>query len=176
MDNKGFFKENLAGVKAFAFDVDGVFSDSSLILGPEGDLMRSMNIKDGFVIQLAVKKGFPVAIITGGNSEAVRKRFNMLGVKDVFLKSSKKLDDFNDFCDRYGLDPGEVLYMGDDLPDLPVMEKAGFTACPRDAVPEIKRVAAYVSDREGGNGCVRDVVEQVLKVQGKWLDADSFIL
>ncbi len=163
-------------MRAFAFDVDGVFSDSRLILDQDGSLMRSMNIKDGFVIQLAVKKGFPVAIISGGNSEAVRKRFNMLGVKDVFLKSSRKVDDFDGFCNSYGLDPGEVLYMGDDLPDLPVMRKAGFTACPLDAVPEIKSVAAYVSDRKGGRGCVRDVVEQVLRVQGKWMDADSFIL
>ncbi len=171
-----FFKKDLARVKAFAFDVDGVFSNNSLILGPEGDLMRTMNIKDGFIIQLAVKKGFRVAIITGGNSEAVRKRFNMLGVNDVYLKSSRKLDDFNSFCNKYGLDPGEILYMGDDMPDLPVMEKVGFPACPRDAAPEIKRVAAYVSDHIGGDGCVRDVVEKVLRVQGKWMDDDTFIL
>lgn len=171
-----FFKRDLAKVKAFAFDVDGVFSNSRLILGQDGDLMRTMNIKDGFIIQLAVKKGFRIAIITGGNSETVRKRFNMLGVTDVYLKSSRKLDDFNDFCNKYCLDPGEILYMGDDMPDLPVMEKAGFPACPLDAVPEIKRVAGYISDHNGGDGCVRDVVEKVLRVQGKWMDDDTFIL
>ncbi len=168
----GNFKEDLNKVKAFAFDVDGVFSESSLLLNPDGELLRSMNIKDGFAIQLAVKKGYPIAIITGGNSDSVRKRFNMLGIKDVYLKSSRKLDDFKDFCSKYNLDPSDILYMGDDLPDHPVMELAGLPTCPRDAVPEIKKISKYVSDRPGGTGCVRDVVEQVLRAQGKWTDSD----
>ena len=175
-DLMGHFKEDLSRVKAFAFDVDGVFTDGSMVLSPDGELLRTMNIKDGFVIQLAVRKGYPIAIITGGNSESVRKRFNMLGVQDVYLNSSIKLDDFNGFCNKYKLEPGNVLYMGDDLPDHPVMEKAGFPVCPKDAVPEIKSISCYVSDRNGGAGCVRDVVEQVLRAHGKWMDAESFIL
>ena len=174
--NMGNFKEDLGKVKAFAFDVDGVFSDGSLLLSPDGELIRSMNIKDGFAMQLAVRKGYPVAIITGGNSESVRKRFVTLGVHDVYMKSSRKLDDFYDFCKKYSLDPSEILYMGDDIPDYPVMQKAGFPTCPLDAVPEIKQVARYVSDRRGGHGCVRDVIEQVLRVHGFWMEADTFIL
>ena len=175
-DLMGNFKEDLSRVKAFAFDVDGVFTDGSMVLSPEGELLRTMNIKDGFIIQLAVRKGYPVAIITGGNSGSVKKRFNMLGVQDVYLKSSKKLDDFGVFCNKYKLEPGDVLYMGDDLPDYPVMQKAGFPVCPKDAVPEIKSISGYISDRNGGAGCVRDVVEQVLRAHGKWMDAESFIL
>jgi YrbI family 3-deoxy-D-manno-octulosonate 8-phosphate phosphatase len=172
----GFFKEELSRVRAFAFDVDGVFSDGILLMDPNGELIRSMNIKDGFAMQLAVRKGYPIAIITGGNSEQVRKRFNMLGVHDIYLKSSSKLVDFMHFCDKYELDPGDVLYMGDDLPDYPVMQKAGFPACPADAVPEIKQVARYVSGFMGGQGCVRDVLEQVMRVHGVWMGEDTFIL
>ena len=172
----GNFKEDLSRVEAFAFDVDGVFSDGSLLLSPDGELIRTMNIKDGFAVQLAVRKGYPVAIITGGNSEPVRKRFNLLGVHDVYLKSSRKIDDFNEFCSKYKLDPANVLFMGDDMPDYPVMEKAGFPTCPHDAVHEIKKLARYVSDRRGGDGCVRDVIEQVLRAQGRWMEYDTFIL
>ena len=172
----GNFKEDLKGVKAFAFDIDGVYADGKLIMGADGELLRTMNIKDGFVTQLAVRKGYPIAIITGGNSESVKTRFNMLGVHDVYLKSSRKLDDFEDFCTKYKLKPEDILYMGDDLPDHPVMERAGFSACPRDAVAEIREIADYISDRNGGEGCVRDVIEQVLRAHGKWMDADSFIL
>ncbi len=170
------FTEKMDRVQAFAFDVDGVFSDGKMLLGADGDVIRSMNIKDGFAIQLAVRKGYPVAVITGGNSEPVRRRFSLLGVTDIYLKSSRKIDDFNHFCEKNKLEPENVLYMGDDLPDYPVMEKAGFSACPKDAVPEIKAVSGYVSDHKGGEGCVRDVVEQIMKVQCKWMDADSFIL
>jgi 3-deoxy-D-manno-octulosonate 8-phosphate phosphatase (KDO 8-P phosphatase) len=173
---KKFFKEELSRVRAFAFDVDGVFSDGILLMDPNGELTRSMNIKDGFAMHLAARKGYPIAIITGGNSEQVRKRFNMLGVHDVYLKSSSKLVDFMHFCNKYDIDPGDVLYMGDDLPDYPVMQKAGFPACPADAVPEIKQIARYVSAFRGGHGCVRDVLEQVLRVHGVWMSDDSFIL
>ncbi len=170
------FKEYLGKVKAFAFDVDGVFSDSTLLLGSGGELIRSMNIKDGYAMQHAVRKGYPIAIITGGNSESVKDRFNILGVHDVYLKSSRKLDDFEHFCNKYNIDSENVLYMGDDIPDYPVMKKVGFPTCPCDAVPEIKQIAKYVSGLKGGDGCVRDVIEQVMRVHGKWMDADSFIL
>ena len=170
------FKEGLHRVQAFVFDVDGVFSDGSLLVDTDGMLIRSMNIKDGYALQLAVRKGYPVAIITGGNSEAVKKRFNLLGVNNLYLKSSKKLDDFNDFCNKYKLQPENILYMGDDLPDYPAMNIAGFPTCPLDADPEIKNISRYISDRKGGEGCVRDVIEQVLRAHGIWMAEDTFIL
>lgn len=168
------YKSGLVKIKAFAFDVDGVFSDGSVILHPGGELMRAMNIKDGFAIQLAVKKGYPIAIITGGNSESVRRRFQNLGVKEIYLKSSQKTDDFEDFLSRYDLAADEVLYMGDDLPDYNVMRSAGFPCCPEDAATEIKQISKYISDRKGGEGCVRDVIEKVLKLHGRWMDGEGF--
>ena len=164
----GHFKTTLKNVKAFAFDVDGVFSNNNVYLHPTGDMMRSMNVKDGFAIQYALKKEFPIAIITGGWSEAVKIRFNNLGVTDVYLKSNDKLDDFTDFVYKYHIDPKSVLYMGDDLPDFDVMKKVGVACCPADAAEEIKAISHYISDRPAGEGCVRDVVEQVLRSQGLW--------
>jgi 3-deoxy-D-manno-octulosonate 8-phosphate phosphatase (KDO 8-P phosphatase) len=169
------FKEKLAHVKAFAFDVDGVFSNASIYLHPTGELMRSMNIKDGFAINYIIRKGYPVAIITGGDTESVRVRFEKLGVKDIYMRSRNKIVDFEDFLARRGLKAAEVLYMGDDLPDYEVMKQVGVPVCPADAADEIKGVAMYISDRDGGSGCVRDVIEQVLRVQGKWLEPDAFI-
>lgn len=168
------YKEELSNIKAFVFDVDGVFSDCRVSLFPSGEMVRTMNIKDGYAIQLAVKKGYPVAIITGGFSKAVKKRFQYLGVKDIYLRSSSKLDDLQHFISRNHLTIEEVLYMGDDIPDLKVMQHVGFPACPADAAEEIKSVSKYISDRNGGSGCVRDIVEQVMKLQGKWLDQDAF--
>jgi 3-deoxy-D-manno-octulosonate 8-phosphate phosphatase (KDO 8-P phosphatase) len=167
-------KKLMQNVKAFVFDVDGVFSSTTLMLHPSGDLMRTMNIKDGYSLQFAVKKGYPVAIITGGNTESVRVRFERLGVVDVYMSSTEKPKDFHDFISKYNLKPSDTLYMGDDLPDFEVMKKVGLPACPADAVPEIKSIAKYVSEKEGGDGCVRDVIEQVLRIQGKWMDSDAF--
>ncbi len=167
-------KKEISKVKAFAFDVDGVFSDGSVILHPDGELVRAMNIKDGFAVQLAVKKGYPVAIITGGVSEPVKKRFLKLGVTDIYLGSSNKIDDFNDFLYKYTLNATDVLYMGDDLPDYEIMRIAGFPACPDDAAVEIKEISEYISFRKGGEGCVRDVIEKVLRLHGKWMDEDGF--
>lgn len=168
------YNNDLLNIKAFAFDVDGVFSDGLVMLHPGGDLMRAMNIKDGFAVQLAVKKGYPVGIITGGNSESVRKRFERLGVKDVYLKSSEKTVDFEDFLNRNDLQPEDVLYMGDDLPDYNVMSMSGFPCCPEDAANEIKQISRYISGKKGGEGCVRDVIEKVLKLHGKWMDGEGF--
>jgi 3-deoxy-D-manno-octulosonate 8-phosphate phosphatase (KDO 8-P phosphatase) len=168
------FKELLGNVKAFAFDVDGVFSHN-VIVHPSGELLRSMNIKDGYAVQYAFKKGYPLAIITGGNSEAVRIRFENLGLSDIYMKSRNKMDDFNEFLLRYKLNPEEILYMGDDLPDYEIMKKVGVPTCPADAVEEIKAIAAYVSHKTGGEGCVRDVIEQVLRVQGQWLHPEAFV-
>lgn len=170
----GNFKEDLRKVKAFVFDVDGVFASSKVILHPDGDMMRTMNIKDGFACFYLIKKGYPVAIITGGNSESVRTRFTRLGIKDVFLGSSNKLGDFETFISKYDIDPETVLYMGDDLPDYPVMKIVGIPTCPADAVEEIKAVSRYISDKNGGEGCVRDVIEQVLRLNGKWMDTEAF--
>lgn len=169
-----FFKEELVKVKAFAFDVDGVFAKSNFYLHPGGDMMRSMNIKDGYAVQLAVKKGFPIAIITGGRSESVKLRFNNLGVTDIYLNSFNKSDDFEDFYMQYNLKPDNILYMGDDIPDYGVMKTVGVPTCPSDAAEDIKAISKYISDKKGGEGCVRDVIEQVLRAQNKWLDGDAF--
>ena len=166
------FKELLQNVKAFAFDVDGVFSNN-VLLHPSGELLRTMNIKDGFAVQYAVKKGYPMAIITGGNSEAVRSRFKNLGISDIYLKSQNKIVDFNDFLLRNQLKPDEILYMGDDLPDYEIMKRVGVPTCPADAVAEIKDISVYISHKTGGEGCVRDVIEQVLRVQDKWMHPEA---
>jgi 3-deoxy-D-manno-octulosonate 8-phosphate phosphatase (KDO 8-P phosphatase) len=166
------FKDKLKVVRAFAFDVDGVFSEN-VILDPSGELLRTMNIKDGYAVQLAVKRGYPVAIITGGNSQAIKMRFENLGVKDVYLKSQYKTDDFNEFLLRHGLSAEQVLYMGDDIPDIEVLKMVGVSTCPADAVEEVKAVCMYISPREAGKGCVRDVIEQVLKVNQVWMDTKT---
>ncbi len=170
----GNFKEDLRKVRAFIFDVDGVFSSSKIMLHPSGDMMRTMHIKDGFACFYLIKKGYPVAIITGGNSESVRIRFQRLGIKDIYLKSSDKLKDYHSFIKKYKLKPENILYMGDDLPDYPVMKEVGLPTCPADAVEEIKAISRYISDKNGGEGCVRDVIEQVLRVNGKWMDTEAF--
>jgi len=168
-------KGQLHSVRAFAFDVDGVFTNGTVLLHPGGHFIRMMNIKDGFAVKHAVKMGYHVAIITGGYSRMVKKRFAYLGVKHIFMKSANKIEALNTFCNKSGLLPGEVLYMGDDLPDYEVMKAVGFAACPADAAEEIKQIAAYISFQKGGEGCVRDVIEQVLKLHGKWMNSFSFV-
>ena len=168
------FKEELRKVKAFVFDVDGVLSNAKIYLHPGNEMMRSANIKDGYAIQYAVRKGYPICIITGGNSEAVEERFKNLGVTDIYLRSRNKMKDLEDFLGRYDFGPENILYMGDDLPDYPVMKVIGFPTCPSDAVEEIKSISMYISDKSGGEGCVRDVIEQVLRLQGKWMQEDAF--
>ena len=168
------FKEELSNVRAFVFDVDGVLSSSKIILHPGHELMRSMNIKDGYAIQYAVRKGFRICIITGGNSDSVGQRFVNLGVTDIYLRSKDKVDDLQDFLSKYGLKKSNILYMGDDLPDYLVMKEVGFPTCPSDAVEEIKSISMYISDKAGGEGCVRDIIEQVMRLQGKWMEPDAF--
>lgn len=167
---------DLRKIKALAFDVDGVLSASNVVLlGNDGQPCRTANIKDGYALQLAVKRGLQVAIITGGRSEAVRQRYVGLGIRNVFMGISVKLECFHDWLEESGLCAEEVLYMGDDIPDYEVMKVCGCPCCPADAASEIKDVACYVSDRRGGDGCVRDVVEQVLRAQGLWMsDAMAF--
>jgi 3-deoxy-D-manno-octulosonate 8-phosphate phosphatase (KDO 8-P phosphatase) len=168
-------KKLLHAVKAFAFDVDGVFTNGAVMLHPGGEFIRMMNIKDGFAVQHAVKMGYPIAIITGGYSKMVKKRFISLGVKDIYMKSGNKMMVFESFLAKHNLAATDVLYMGDDLPDYEVMKKAGFSACPADAAYEIKQLSTYISHIKGGEGCVRDIIEQVLRLQDKWLNDFSFI-
>lgn len=157
-------------IKAFAFDVDGVFTNGGIFCDLDGELFRTFDTKDGFAVRMAVMSGYPVAIITGGRSESIKSRFRTCGlvVEDVYLGSRAKIEDFEDFCRKYSLKPSEVLYMGDDIPDIPVIEACGIGACPSDAVPEVIAASDYVSDRAGGRQAVRDVVEKVMKARGDW--------
>jgi 3-deoxy-D-manno-octulosonate 8-phosphate phosphatase (KDO 8-P phosphatase) len=161
-------------IKGIVFDVDGVLSPATIPLSSTGELMRMTNTKDGYAIQLAVKQGIIVGIITSGDSSAVRVRFESLGCQYVYIKSRSKLNDFQDFLDKTGLLPEETCYVGDDLPDYEVMQKVGLPACPADAVPEIRAIAEYISLKIGGDGVGRDVIEQVLKAQDKWMQANAF--
>ncbi len=168
------FKENLAKVKAFVFDIDGVLSLQTINLSIFGVPTRTVNLRDGYALQLAVKKGYHIGIISGSNSKEYLKRLKSLGITDVYLNSRSKLDHFNAFLRKYNLDESEVLFMGDDIPDYKVMKRAGVPVCPADADSEIKQVSSYISDKKGGEGCVRDVIEQVLRLHDKWLDSDAF--
>ncbi|MFL5762835.1 MAG: KdsC family phosphatase [Bacteroidia bacterium] len=169
------FKSRLDRVKAFIFDVDGVLTNGSVTLMPDGEQVRVMNIKDGYALQLAVKKGYKVAIISGGRSEMVRKRLNGLGITDVYLGTESKIDQYNEFISIYDIKPEEVLYMGDDLPDYEVMQRIGIPTCPADSAPEIKDISIYISDKKGGEGAVRDVIEQVMRLHGHWFNKEGFV-
>ena len=171
------FTELLKKVTTFIFDVDGVLTDSTMIFLPSplgkgviGEAVRRMNIKDGYALQFAVKKGYKIAIITGGRSETIKMRFNNLGINDVYTGVENKIAVFEEYITANDIKTENVLYMGDDMPDYEVMQKAGVPTCPSDAVEEIKKLSKYISGKKGGDGCVRDVVEQTLKVQGKWFD------
>lgn len=164
------YKEKLNHVSTFIFDVDGVLTDGSVLMIPGHQPVRNFNTKDGFAIQLAMKKNYRIAIITGGNSEAVKERLQFLGVKDVFLGANEKKPVLKAYMKDLNLKPEEVLYMGDDLPDYDVMQMVGVACSPADAAPEIKAISDYVSLKFGGKGCVRDVIEQTLKVQHRWME------
>jgi 3-deoxy-D-manno-octulosonate 8-phosphate phosphatase (KDO 8-P phosphatase) len=168
------FKEDLVNVKAFIFDIDGVLSTQTIALNAFGVPNRTVNLRDGYAIQLAVRKGYNICVISGSSSKEYRKRLKLLGVKDIYLNSRSKLEHFNSFLKRYNLSKSDVLFMGDDIPDYEVMKEAGLPVCPSDADSEIRQVASYVSDKKGGEGCVRDVIEQVLRLHNKWLDSDAF--
>ncbi len=168
------YKEALQNITTFIFDVDGVLTDGSVILDSSGEMVRTMNTKDGFAIQHAIKKGYNVCIITGGNSVMVKKRLEYLGIKDVFLGAHEKLDIFNTYLSKKNVSTSEVLYMGDDLPDYPCLKAASIGACPHDSAVEIREIANYISHINGGKGCVRDVIEQTLRLHNKWFDKDSF--
>lgn len=167
----------LQKIRAFAFDVDGVLTDGGILATLEGELLRTFDAKDGFGLRMAAMKGYHLAIITGGRSESIRKRFKTCGIEaeDVYLGSRDKIEDFNDFCRRHGLSADEVMYFGDDVPDIPVMSACGCGVCPSDAVADVKGIADLISDRPGGKGCVRTCIEKILKLQGRWdLDVQEY--
>ena len=164
------YKEYLHQITTFIFDIDGVLTDGSLFIDTRGELLRTMNVKDGYALKKAITKGYQIAIISGGTNEAASERLKALGIEDVYLGIHDKKTIFNEYINDKNLNPGSVLYMGDDIPDLPVLEVVGLSTCPQDAVAEVKNMVSYVSFKNGGKGCVRDVIEQVLKVQGKWLN------
>lgn len=167
------YKIKLKQIKAFIFDCDGVLTDGNVTLLPSGEQVRKMSTRDGYAMQLAVKKSYIVAVITGGNSSAVKARMNRLGIQDVYMACTDKVLALQEIINMYALNPEHILYMGDDLPDYDVMQKVGLPTCPDDAIQEIKNISEYISYRKGGQGCARDVIEQTLKIQGHWIKEDS---
>ncbi len=167
-----FFKEELKNVKAFIFDVDGVLSLDTTPLNESGDPMRTANVKDGFAIRSAISFGFPVAVITGGNVERVKLRHEKLGVVHYYDGVRDKVACLNDFVQKTGIQPENILFMGDDLVDYNIMNAVGLPVCPNDAVPEIKSISKYISHKNGGEGCVRDVIEQTLRAQNRWFTGE----
>jgi 3-deoxy-D-manno-octulosonate 8-phosphate phosphatase (KDO 8-P phosphatase) len=160
--------DKMRAVRALVFDVDGVFTDNTILVTEQNELLRTMNVRDGQAIKWALQAGFQVGIITGGRSEGTKKRFTDLGIQEYYSGVAEKLPCLTAFLERTGAKPSELCYMGDDLPDLPVLRKAVLACCPADAVPEVLEVCDYVSPLKGGQGCVRDLLERVLKIQGKW--------
>ena len=162
------FKELLNNVTAFVFDIDGVLTDGNIMVLENGQMARVMNTRDGYALQHAVKNGYKIGVISGGKSEPAKKRLEKLGIHDVYIGITDKLDSLKEFMHIHNLKFDNILYMGDDMPDYEVMQKCGIPCCPKDAAQEIKELSVYISDRNGGDGCVRDVIEQVMKVHKKW--------
>lgn len=169
------FTEDLQKIRAFVFDIDGVLSRQTINLGNDGIPMRTINLRDGYALQLAARKGYEVCVISGGDSVSFKKRLNRLGVSNVYLSVAEKAEVLAKFMLDKDLKKEEVLYMGDDIPDYKVMKMSGVAVCPGDADNEIKQISMYISDKTGGNGCVRDVIEQVMRLHGKWMNNDAFI-
>ena len=167
------YKELLRNITTFIFDYDGVLTDGMVIMTSQGEGHRISSVKDGYAIQLAVKKGYNVAVISGAISKSLAHRMHALNVKDLFMGVENKIDCFHEYLTSKNVKPEHVLYMGDDIPDYEVMLESGVSSCPADAAEEIKKIAKYISHLNGGKGCVRDVIEQVMKVQGKWMTGDG---
>lgn len=163
------YKEIMNDITTFIFDVDGVLTDGSVFVTNEGEMQRTMNIRDGYALKAAIESGYKVCIISGGSNEGVRIRLRNLGVIDIHLGTPDKVKTFKEYTAVYGIKPEQVLYMGDDIPDYHVMKLVGLPTCPQDSSPEIKNISTYISHKNGGKGAVRDVIEQVMKVQGKWM-------
>ena len=164
------FLEKIIHIKAFILDVDGVLTDGTVLVTETGEQHRRFNIKDGYALQLAVKRGYDVVVLSGGRSKGIELRLKGLGISEIYLGLGSKVETYHDFLKRSGYFREQVLYMGDDIPDLPVIKLAGLAVCPADAVEEIKSVCDYISPKKGGEGCVRDVIEKVLKIRGDWFD------
>ena len=163
------YKEYLQQITTLIFDVDGVLTDGTITITTKGDMYRTMHTKDGYALKTAIDQGFHVCIISGGSNEGVRKRLQGLGITDIFLGTHQKVKILDEYLTKKNINKSQVLYMGDDIPDYEVMQKVALPCSPQDAVPEIKELSRYVSHKKGGKGCVREIIEQVLKVQGKWL-------
>lgn len=168
------FKEILTKIDALFFDVDGVLSDSKVLISDSGELQRTTNVKDGYAIKYALRKGLKIFIISGGLNLAVKKRFEKLGVNEVVIGSKTKKTDFERIVKENNLTYDNVLFMGDDIPDYEIMSEVGLACCPADAASEIKNISLFISDKKGGDGCARDIIEQVLRAQSKWMDSDSY--
>lgn len=164
------YLEVFRDIKIFIFDVDGVMTNSDLIVLENGHLLRKMNVRDGYAMKLAIQKGYRVAVITGGKSSGVVQRLRGLGITDIYAGVDDKLDVLEEFLYTYDLNADEVLYMGDDVPDLEAMRRVALPACPKDAATEILEVSQYVSAKKGGEGCVRDVIEKTLRIQSRWIE------
>ncbi len=167
------YRDILKKINTLIFDYDGVLTDGNIWLVSDNNFVRTSNIKDGYILQLAAKKGFKIVIISGSDSEVIKKRFSKLGITDVFLCIENKLKFYKDYITKNNIDSKNVLYMGDDIPDYEIMLNVGLPVCPADAVEEIKSISKYISHKNGGQGCVRDIVEQVLKINDKWMDEIS---
>jgi 3-deoxy-D-manno-octulosonate 8-phosphate phosphatase (KDO 8-P phosphatase) len=163
-----FRHSDLEQITTFIFDVDGVFTNSQVLVLENGDLLRSMNTRDGQAVKLALEAGFTVAIITKGLSSGVRKRFENLGVHHIYDKVDRKIHAFEHFVSTKNLEKKEILYVGDDIPDLEIFPLAGISACPSDAAHDNLKKADYVCQHQGGMGCVREIIEKVMRIQGKW--------
>ncbi len=162
------YKEIMNDITTFIFDVDGVLTDGTVHVSPTGEMLREMHIRDGFAMKAALETGYNICIISGGSNEGVRIRLKNLGITDIYLAAPNKVETFKVYINLYNIKPAEVLYMGDDIPDFHVMQLVGLSTCPQDAVQEIKSISNYISHINGGKGAARDVIEQVMKVQGKW--------
>ncbi|MBP5589274.1 MAG: HAD hydrolase family protein [Bacteroidales bacterium] len=171
------YREKLSHIKAFVFDIDGVLSLLTINLNNNGIPCRTVNLRDGYAIQLAIKLGYKIGIISGSNSVDYIPRLTGLGVpkEDIYLNSKSKMESYYTFKEKYGLSDSEIMYMGDDIPDMEVMKIVGVPVCPSDAASDIKAISSYISHKNGGEGCVRDVIEQTLRLHDNWMKADAYV-
>ncbi|MFM1792288.1 MAG: hypothetical protein RLZZ252_642 [Bacteroidota bacterium] len=165
--------EKFGRIKAFIFDIDGVLTNGQVLVTEDGHMLRSMNIKDGYALQHAVKQGYPIAIISGGKGSGILERLKGLGIQYIYLGQSHKMDAFQEACYTWDLQPSQIAYMGDDFPDIPVLEQVGLPCCPADACHEVKNIAQYIASSKGGYGCARELIEQVMKTHGTWISENS---
>lgn len=164
------YKEKLDKINTFIFDVDGVITNGVLLMHPSGEFLRNMSTRDGYALKKAASSGFNVIIISGGDSESMRKRLSFLDAAEIHMGVKNKVEVYKEVKERFGLNDEQVLYMGDDIPDYEIMQEVGIATCPKDAVQEIKSISHYISHYNGGNGAVRDIIEQTLKIHKKWMN------